>query len=157
MLVDLVREHRESARDQTERSVGMGARAAPDDLRCESIEVPFRRNPGAEVSANEHRSRRLREPAAEVDERTERRAERDLDDSGPADGAAHGREDRARLLLEPDLTEPAGAVAGDECQVRERLDVLDECRAPIDAALERTGRLAGRLGLAAAQPSDGVR
>ena len=49
----------------------------------------------------------------------------------------------------PELPVPVVTVAGDERDVGERLDVLDECRAAIDATLVWSRRDRGRPGIAA--------
>ncbi len=69
-------------------------------------------------------------------------------------GATHGDEQRAGLGAAADLAEPAGAVARDEGQIGERLDVLDERRASAHAALERSRGREGRFGGSAVQPLD---
>ena len=60
---------------------------------------------------------------------------------GPRDGAAERDQHGARLLGRAELAEPVGAEAGDQGDVGERLDVLDECRAG-----RRTPRSNGRGG-----------
>ena len=62
--------------------------------------------------------------------------DRYLNDASPVDRAGHGDERRPRPLRGAG-PEPVGAVAGDQREVRERLDVLHERRAPEEAALRR--------------------
>ena len=58
---------------------------------------------------------------------------------------------RARLVVRADLAEPRRAVAGDQRELSERLDVLHEGRPPVDPALERSWRRRRRSRRAAGQ------
>ena len=71
---------------------------------------------------------------------------------GPADRAAERDEHRAGLALTAELAEPVRAVTRDERDVGQRLDVLDERRAPAHASFIGPRRHEGRLGGPAVQP-----
>ena len=87
--------------------------------------------PAAEVAADEERRAAapgLPARAARAARRASSRA--DLVHAGPGDRAAERDERRAGLVGRPELPEPLRPEAGDQREVRERLGVLDERRAP---------------------------
>ena len=90
--------------------------------------------------------------ARELDELPQRCSDLDLDDARSPDRAAQRHEYRARLVVGAGPAEPVGAVARDQADVGECLDVLDESRATADAALERARWRESRLGIATVQP-----
>ena len=76
------------------------------------------------------------------------RPEGRLVDARPTDRARDGEQRRAGLLARAERTEPVGAEARDQREVRERLDVLHERRRAAEPALERPRRREGRLRVA---------
>ena len=113
-----------------------------------------RRDPGAEVPADEE-GLRLSSHAARVGEQgDEGSPEGDLVDARTADCARHGQQRCAGLVGRPDLAEPVAAVPRDQRDVRERLDVLDKSRRTADSPFERERRLECRLRLPAVQQVD---
>ena len=95
-------------------------------------------DPAAEVAAEQHGAAgglRARVPG----ELPERGADLDLGDAG-ARRPAHGHERRAGGLRAAGAAVPGLPGTGDQGDVRERLDVLDEGRPAVDAALEGSRR-----------------
>src|SRR5579862_3348874 len=125
-------------------------RTGPERLRRDAHPRRVGRgDPAAEVTADEE-CRDLLGQAAEVrDQLSEGGPQLDLVHAGLLDGAAECDERRAGGIRSPRRPEPAGAEARDECDVRERLDVLHERRRSVEPALERIRRLQRGLGLAA--------
>ena len=109
------------------------------------------REPGSEVAADEHAAHVVRFRVAE--DVSQRSAERDFVHAGSVD-AAQRDEHRAGVGRGSRGPPPVRAEAGDERDVGEGLDVVDERRPAVDTALERTGRREGGFGVAAVEPVD---
>ena len=73
---------------------------------------------------------------------------------GPPGRSRYGHECRPGVGRGADLAEPFGAVAGDEGDVGEGLDVVDQRRAPVDAALGEVVQVERRFGVASVEPVD---
>src|SRR4029079_1112792 len=84
-------------------------------------------------------------PAIVVDERVERIAALDLIHAGPLDVPRDRYEPCSRILLVADLLERFAAVRDDPCNVRQRLDVIDDGGLLIEAAHRETGRPIARI------------
>ena len=103
-------------------------------------------HPGAEVPAEQKRLQRRGRAAGQVEQLPDRGADRDLAHARLAHRAEHGDQHRAGFGRRAGRTEPGRAVAGDEREVRERLDVLYQCRRPVQAALGEPRRRRGGRG-----------
>jgi hypothetical protein len=114
-----------------------------------------RREPGPEVAADEHAARRTGSRVAE--EGSQLGAEGELVDAGPLDGTAQGEERAARVIRCPDLAPPGRAEAGDEGDLRQRLDVVDERGPAVHSPLVGPWGNQCRLGLAAVEELDQCR
>ena len=88
------------------------------------------RYPGAVIAADQHGL-----GPGEADQAGERRAERRLGHVRRAVGLAQRAQHRAWLVRRSRQAEPARTVAGDQRQMSQRLDVLNQGRPPVDTAL----------------------
>lgn len=102
--------------------------------------------PGAGEPAEQDRVESFRGPSGTVEDGGERRAERDLPYPRSGDGSGDGDEGGAGLVRGARLPEPVGAVAGDEGEVGECLDVVDQGGAAVDSAFMGAWRAALRAG-----------
>ena len=87
------------------------------------------RDPAPEVAADQRRADGLVGPTGAGEQIRHVDADRHLVDARSPDRAGDRREHRPRSIVRAQLAEPRGAVAGDQPELRERLDVLDERRA----------------------------
>src|SRR5437588_226872 len=131
----------EVAHDAGRLTDGTGARGEQSDHAATKPravverQLPgFRRlHPRTEVTADQDGLRLLSDTAALAHRIADARAQLDLEDAWARDSAGKGDERRTRR-----------ATPGDERDVSERFDVLDEGRRPIDPLLERQRRRRGR-------------
>ena len=100
-----------------------------------------RRCPCAEVPPDQQRLDRRARATGELKDVGGRGPDRDLEDPGSDDGTGKGHEHRSGLVGRAQLPEPIRAVATHEGQVRQRLDVLHEGGAALQAAFGHSGRL----------------
>ena len=92
-------------------------------------------DPAAEVPAEQHRTDAV-DGTGRGGQLADGRPVGDLGHARMIDRAADGHERAATRRARAELAIPAVAVTGDERDLRERLDVLDQGRAPADPALE---------------------
>ena len=121
-------------------------RDQPDDRwTARASEIDRAVEPGARVAAEQNGADWRGRAAGGLDQRCERRAVLDLVHAGVGDGAGEREQRRPGVRLRAELAEPPWPVAGDQREVGERLGVVDQRRAPADAALERHRRGERRL------------
>ena len=135
--------HRSAGRATTRPTPRSAPWAAIDDRLTASDLGRPRRQPAAGVPTDEEASRRLRScrrPARAARPSAARAGPRRPRGRAPRRARWRGR---AGLVGRAGLAEPAGAVPGDQRQVRERLGVGEQGRAATDAAL---GGAVGRHG-----------
>ena len=111
----------------------------------------FGGQPGAEVAADQKRLQRLGRSPGLHHHLPDRGAHRDLVDAGPGHRAVHRDQGGAWRRRQPDRAEPVVPVPGDQRQVSQRLDVVDQGGPPVHAALVRPRGRERRLARAAVQ------
>ncbi len=137
-----VGEHRHGAAAQpaSERSKRFVVERDVEDLPVEQT---------GEVAAHQGAAHPLFGDPVQGEQFGHRYAMRNLVEPGPAASAGQRRQKRSWRIIGSDFAVRVGAMPLYVRQVRQRLDIADQCRQTADALVERARRFVGRLGWSA--------